>query len=131
MRDTYMYKTKGLVDSSMTYQIKLEIHVKSTNWLWHWLIRRSTICLIMARSINFNRAHSPSLLGICRGFIIFSSERYKWPTVAEADLYYVIYDCMLTNVEIRSILMVPTYSLLGTNLILVLLFHTLAFFSQV
>ena len=38
---------------------------------------------------------------------------------------YVIY------IYISSILMVPTSSLQGTNLILVLLFHTLAFFSQV
>jgi len=35
----------------------------------------------MARSIDFNRAHSPSLLGICRASIIFSSERFKCPTV--------------------------------------------------
>ena len=29
--DTYMYKAKGLIDSSMTYQIKLESNVESTN----------------------------------------------------------------------------------------------------
>ena len=31
MGDTYMYKAKGLIDSSMTYQIKLESNVESTN----------------------------------------------------------------------------------------------------
>ena len=38
MGDTYMYKAKGLIDSSMTYQIKLEIMLNlqidyDTDWL--------------------------------------------------------------------------------------------------
>ena len=84
MGDTYMYKAKGLIDSSMTYQIKLEIMVNlqidyDTDWL-------KGAPFVNGSVNNFSTDFS-SLLGICQAFIILFSERCKCPMVGEADLY--------------------------------------------